>query len=110
MYPPYEIKVQTRQATDDGIGGVISNWSDKSTLVGYIDLVTGTDLPTGTTDNAFIRNSTHVAIIPDGGEVTEDDRIVDPSGRIYDVTYVDDPVGISHHLEVYLRHSGGVTS
>lgn len=109
MYPPYDLKVQTPQPTDDGIGGVSSSWVDGATLSGYIDLVTGTDLPNGTTDNAFIENSTHIAICPeaDKSQVTDNDRLVGPDGKVYDVTYVDDPVGIGHHLEIYLRYPGG---
>lgn len=108
MYPPYEMTVQSATETSDGIGGVISTWSDRITLTGYIDMVNGSDLPTGVTDNAFIENSTHVAIIPDGapGPVTDKDRIV-CKGRAYDITFVDDPLGIGHHLEIYLRYSGG---
>lgn len=108
MYPPYDMTVQTNQETDDGIGGITTAWVDGVTLSGYIDMVNGSDLPTGVTGNAFIENSTHVAIIPDGtpGQVTDNDRII-CRGRVYDVTFVDDPVGIGHHLEVYLRYSGG---
>lgn len=108
MYPPYDMTVQTRQQTDDGIGGTITTWSDIGTLTGYIDMVNGSDLPTGAADNAFIENSTHVAVIPDGkpGRVSDKDRIT-YQGRGYDVTFVDDPVGVGHHLEVYLRYAGG---
>ncbi len=112
MYPPYVITVQESSPTDDGIGGKTATWSNSGELLGYIDTVTGTDLPTGTGDNAFIENSTHVAVIPDGigaVEVSDKHRLV-CNGRIYDVTYVDDPVGIGHHHEIYLRYSGGVSN
>lgn len=109
MYPPYSLKVQTPQTADDGIGGVLTTWADRETLQGYIDLATGTDLPNGSGDNAFIENSTHIAIVPGGSktQVSNGDRIVDPDGRVYDVTHVDDPLGVGHHLEIYLRYPGG---
>lgn len=106
MYASYQLKVQTKTAVDDGIGGQTFTWADSTTLRGYLDLVTGTDLPGGSTGNAYVENSTHLAIIPGGGTVTEEDRIIGTDGKIYDVTYVDDPVGIGHHLEIYLRHNG----
>lgn len=110
MPPPYSIKVLSRTESDDGIGGSASTWAEAGTLLGYIDLMTGTDLPTGSTDNAFIENSTHVAVIPDGGTVTDDDMLEGPDGKRYDVIYVDDPVGVGHHLEIYLRRGGSTNA
>lgn len=107
MPPAYAIKVWSRSDADDGIGGFSSTWTEARTLYGYIDLLTGTDLPTGSLDNAFVENSTHVAILPDGGQVTDEDILEGPDGKKYDVIYVDDPVGVGHHLEVYLRRGGG---
>lgn len=113
MPPAYAIKVLSRTDADDGIGGSSASWEETGTIFGYIDLVTGTDLPTGgTTDNAFINNSTHIAIIPDasGDVVTDANLLEGPNGQVYDVTFVDDPLQIGHHLEIYLRIGGGTSA
>jgi len=112
MPPAYAIKVLSRHDADDGIGGSTDTWTEEGTIYGYIDLITGTDLPTGgTTDNAFINNSTHIAVIPDAGghAVTDNDMLKGPNGQVYDVTFVDDPLQIGHHLEIYLRVGGGTS-
>jgi len=107
MPPAYAISILSRTESDDGIGGSSSSWSETGKLNGYIDLLSGTDMPTGSNDNAFVENSTHIAIIPGGGTVTEENLLKGPDGKVYDVTYVDDPMGVGHHLEIYLRRGGG---
>lgn len=107
MPPPYTLDVLSRTTSDDGIGGSISSWTVTGKLLGYIDLLAGTDQPTGALDNAFVENSTHIAIIPGGGSATDEQLLRGPNGKVYDITYVDDPLGVGHHLEIYLRLGGG---
>lgn len=105
MYPSQSLMVQRKTQTDDGIGGLIENWADLDSVDGYIDLVTGTDL--NTMQNAYTEQSTHVAVIPEYVPwITDDMRIVDENKRWYSITYVDDPVGVHHHLELYLNYGG----
>ena len=99
----FEIQVMTQ--VDDGIGGYIEGWAPFKTIQGYLDLITGTDL--NTLQNAFTEQSTHVLIIPiytDG--ITDKMRVVDKNDRYYTVTYVDDPVGVGHHNELYIKFGG----
>ena len=106
MYPPKEFLLQTRVLVDDGIGGVEEDWMDYITILGYLDMLSGTDLPAGGLNNAYVEESTHVLIIPDIPPEAIDDsmRVVEGTDRFYDITYVDNPVGVDHHLEVYLRY------
>jgi len=108
MYEPQELAIKKPSQTDDGIGGVELSWGDYITVTGYLDLVTGTDLPTGAGNNAFVETSTHVLVIPTVPTEPIDDsmRVEDGMARTYDITYVDNPVGVNHHLEVYLRYTG----
>ena len=103
---PFRIQAETK--TPDGIGGFTTDWSDVFNVRGYIDLLTGTDQ--NTQQNAFIELSTHILVIPtyvDG--ITDAMRVIDGANRSYQITYVDDPVGQHHHLEIYLKF-GGITS
>lgn len=100
---PFLIKQKT--STPDSIGGSIETWSDVKMIHGYIDMLTGSDQ--NNAQNAFIEQSTHILIVPtytDG--ISDKMRVVDAMGRYYNVTYVDDPVGVKHHLEIYLTYGG----
>jgi hypothetical protein len=106
MYAPQTLTVFSQTATDDGLGGVEKTWHEQSALKGYVDLLQGTNLPNGAVgrDKAFIEESTHVAIITEWNEVPKDyNRLRDEQGKVYEITYADDPVGVHHHLELYLR-------
>lgn len=99
--------IQDRKVQKDGLGGQIEAWSDFLTVRGYLDLQSGTDRQSG--QNAIVEGSTHVLIIPKHiPAITADHRVKDPeSGRIYAITYADDPVGIHHHTELYLQYQDG---
>jgi len=100
--------IEQNKQIDDGIGGMIEIWDTFKSVNGYIDLITGTDL--NTIQNAFIEQSTHILIIPTfTKDITDDMRVVDSNGRIYGITYSDDPVGVGHHNEIYCKYEGDVS-
>lgn len=84
----------------DGIGGVIQEWKFHTEINGYMDMVTGRE---NTTQNTFTEESTHVLVTDHANyDVTKADKLV--SGGIgYEITFVDDPMGIGRHLEIYLK-------
>lgn len=97
--------IEVMAQVDDGIGGFTENWAPFKTVQGYLDLITGTDL--NNVQNAFTEQSTHVLIIPiftDG--ITDKMRVVDNQNRYYTITYADDPVGVGHHNELYIKFGG----
>ena len=99
----FEIEVMAQ--VDDGIGGFTENWAPFKTVQGYLDLITGTDL--NTLQNAFTEQSTHVLIIPQfTTDITDKMRVVDSQNRYYSITYADDPVGVGHHNELYVKYGG----
>lgn len=101
--------IEQKVQVDDGIGGMIEIWDVFKPVQGYIDLVTGTNL--NTIQNAFIEQSTHILVIPTFTKgITDDMRVVDSNGRIYGITYSDDPVGVGHHNEIYCKYEGDVSA
>lgn len=101
-------KIQSKTLTDDTIGGSTVAWGDTLSVNGVLDLITGSD--NTALQNAFVEQSTHLLIIPKyTSDISDPMRVVDEYGRWYSITYVDDPVGQHHHLEVYLKF-GGVVS
>ena len=97
--------IQTKTTTDDGIGGKNTNWSPWGIVRGYIDMLTGGD--DNPQNNAFVEESTHILILPEfTSGITDNMRVIDAMGRWYHITYSDDPVGQSHHNEIYLKYAG----
>jgi len=97
--------IQEFTEVDDGIGGFIDFWVTKVIVEGYIDMISGTDL--NTIQNAVTEQSTHILIIPnciDG--ITDKMRVIDKDNRYYTITYSDNPVGVNHHNEIYLKYGG----
>lgn len=89
----------------DSMGGLIDDWKTFKTVHGYLDLLTGTDA--NALQNASVEDSTHVLIIPDYTVgIADKMRVVDSAKRIYEITYSDNPVGVGHHNEIYLKYGG----
>lgn len=97
--------IEKKKQIDDGIGGFKEEWSPFTIVEGYMDLVNGTDI--NTVQQAFVEESTHILIIPKYTRgITDDMRIKDGEGRLYAITYPDNPVGQNHHNEVYCKFIG----
>lgn len=96
--------VQIRTNEPDGIGGFENVWNDISSMSGYLDFSAGTDQ--NVVQNADTEGSTHILIVPRmaGVNLSNKMRLVGIDERIYYILYVDNPMGMNHHLEVYLRY------
>jgi SPP1 family predicted phage head-tail adaptor len=90
------------------IGESIPKWETVHTLKGFIDLSSGD--ARRTTYHAKIQESTHMFICDyveiDSSITAENSRMI-INGRIYDVTYIDNPMELNKHLEIYLTFTGG---
>lgn len=101
---PFEIQELIGQKPD-GMGGLIDDWGLFKVVEGYLDLITGTD--TNALQNASVEESTHILILPIFvDDITANMRLIDSKNRVYEVTYSDNPVGIDHHNEIYLKYGG----
>lgn len=106
MFEPQSFVIQeVKGQKSDGMGGLIDDWKPVKTVSGYLDLLTGTN--ENALQNASVEDSTHILVIPDFTVgITDEMRVVDGTGRIYEITYSDNPVGVSHHNELYLKFGG----
>lgn len=102
MYPTQVLSIKKKgDRISDGIGGFTYALVDFMTVNGYIDLISGTDQAIN--QKAIVEESTHYAIIPRYATGIEKDmELTDEQGKTYAITYVDDPMGLHHHLEIYL--------
>ena len=106
IYPPQEVTFQTVTNTPDGIGGSKQTKTDRCTLFGYLDMLTADN--NEAIQKAPLEESKFVFIVKPQDNATpliepkKGDLMKDKRGREYLVTFVDDPVGIGHHLEILL--------
>lgn len=100
--------LQTATLSPNAIGEQVQTWADAKELTGFLDLMGG---GTGyTAYNAKILESTHVFLcdyedLPKG--VTAESARMVIGGQAYDVTLIDDPMGLHEHLEIFLKYTGG---
>ena len=100
-----KFRIQTMTQDDDGIGGHINKWTRHIDVEGYLDMLSGTDY--SKSENAITEESTHILIIPKFTKgITSEMRVIDGDNRIYLITFADNPVGLNHHNEVYLKYGG----
>ena len=96
---------------EDAIGKPLMKWKEINFYIGWLDLVSG-NAPVQNY-NAKIAESSHYFL-------TDYEKMLarqDPEmcrmkieGKIYDIQWIDDPMGMHEHLEIYLKAVGGVGS
>lgn len=93
------------------IGEPIEDYADEDyaksiSLFGFLDLSSGDSHYTNF--NAKVQESTHIFICDYKdlkGYSADNSRLI-VNGEVYDVTLIDDPMGLHQHLEIYLRYKG----
>ncbi len=100
--------LQTASIDTNAIKEQVQTWTDAKELTGFLDLMGG---GTGyTAYNAKILESTHVFLcdyeeLPQGVSAESARMVI--AGQAYDVTLIDDPMGLHEHLEIFLKYTGG---
>lgn len=88
-----------QEAEKNALGQVTYQLAEKTLIKGILDMFTGNEseraTALSTSSHVFLTKDTKVA-------VTNKDRLR-ILGKEYEVTYVDDPVNLGHHLEIYLK-------
>lgn len=96
----FEILKYDKTTVKNDLGQYIASYTPNGNFKGWLDMLGGDE----TIDQkAIIVNSTHVIVTPDIAVKLSIADHIDYNGRIYEVTFVDNPVNINHHLEIYLK-------
>lgn len=87
------------------IGEEVVSWVNYKTINGFMDFMSEA---TGRTNfNSKIVESTHVFICDyvdiDKSEI---DLAAFHNNKEYEITYIDDPMGLHYHLEIFLKYIG----
>jgi len=99
-------EVQVKTTVKNSIGAGVASYKTVQTLKGWLDLSSGDSRYTNY--SAKIQESTHIFIC-DYVELevkAENSRLL-VNGERYDITLIDDPMGMHQQLEIYLRYTGG---
>ena len=102
--------IQTKTAKGkNALAEVKHQWADKVSIDGWLDMMSG---DSGySTYNAFIAESTHVFLCDFDAEVyalkeeQQSQRMI-INGIVYDVKYIDNPMELNEHLEIFLKRIG----
>ena len=99
---------QVSKTTKNSIGEQVQSWTDVQMIKGWLDLSSGH--ANYNTYNAKVAESTDVFVgdyvVLDSRITTENTRAI-INGKRYDVTWIDDPMGMHQQLEIYLKYTGG---
>lgn len=98
-----ELELQIKDGeTKNELSEQVTGWKQHKTLWGFLDLSSGST--NYTNYNAKIEESTHVFIC-DYTEIGARDTELRAvcNGAMYDVTYIDDPMNLHEHLEIFLK-------
>lgn len=101
-----ELQVKTTELNK--IGERVPVWSTVQTLNGWLDLQSGDSRHSNF--NAKLQESTHVFVcdyVPLDQRVTVENSMLVINGQVYDITVIDNPMGLNYQLEFYLRYVGG---
>ncbi|HFI0700342.1 TPA: phage head-tail adapter protein [Streptococcus suis] len=85
---------------ENELGQEIFEHKRVAVFAGYMDMLDGGE---STDKLAYLADSTHVILTKDMTVNAEIDDKIEVNGKTYEVTYVDDPVNIGHHLEIYVK-------
>ena len=97
---------QVKLVTENELGEHIDNWADFITIKGWLDLSSGTSTHSHKTKT---EESSHVLLTDyhktvRGLYLNKCRCII--NDRIYQVTFIDDPMEIHDHLEIFLKLVG----
>lgn len=99
-------QLQVKTTTKNAIGESVPIWKTRYTLTGFLDLANGESRYT--TYNAKMQESTHYFICDyvklDAVEAENSRMLI--NGKTYDVMFLDNPMEMNYHLEIYLKYTG----
>ena len=100
-----DLVLKTKSAGENSIGEKESSWLDYKTIHGFLDYMSG---EAGRTNyNSKIEESSHVFVC-DYVDIdkTEAELRAFHNNKEFDVTLIDDPMGLHKHLEIFLKYIG----
>lgn len=99
--------IQTKSTERNAIGEGVQKWADAFSIVGWLGMQSGDSKRS--TFNAKIEESSHVFLCDYHSgiyDLADQDTRMIIKGKVYDVTYIDNPDEMDEQLEIYLKKVG----
>lgn len=100
--------IQTKATEKNAIGESVQTWADAFSQIGWLGMQSGEKRRA--TFSAKIEESSHVFLCdfhPGIYALADQDTRMIIKGKMYDVTFIDNPDEMDRQLEIYLRKVGG---
>ena len=100
--------IQTKTTEKNAIGESVQTWADAFSQIGWLGMQSGEKRRA--TFSAKIEESSHVFLCdfhPGIYALADQDTRMIIKGKMYDVTFIDNPDEMDQQLEIYLRKVGG---
>ena len=100
--------IQTKTTEKNVIGESVQTWADAFSQIGWLGMQSGEKRRA--TFSAKIEESSHVFLCdfhPGIYALADQDTRMIIKGKMYDVTFIDNPDEMDKQLEIYLRKVGG---
>ena len=100
-----DLILKIKSQTKNEIGEKVTAWVDYKTIHGFIDFMSET---TGRNNyNSKIVESTHVFVC-DYVDIDKSEIELKAyhNNKEYEITYIDDPMGLHYQLEIFLKYIG----
>lgn len=97
-------EIQLKRINRNAIGEMVEEWSTDTTLSGFLDYVSGDSRYE--MYQAKIQESSHVFIcdyVSLNPEIKPQNARLSVGGTAYDITLIDNPMGLGRQLEIYLK-------
>ena len=101
--------IQVSKVAANIIGEQVKQWQDVQRIKGWLDFTGGE--ARYTSFSAKIQESTHVFVadyVPLDQRIQAENARAIIDGKPYDITLIDNPMGLNAQLEIYLKYTGGV--
>ena len=103
-----EAMIQIRTTTKNEIGEAVESWADVQMIIGWLDSQGGQ--AAYLTYSTKLEESSHVFVSDfyelDSRIKAENSRMI-INNSVYDIKYIDDPMGLHKQLEIFLDYTGG---
>lgn len=99
-----EALVQVKSITKNQYGEGIATWTTRQKITGWLDYQNGNaDM---LNFNAKIQETTHVFICDYLSLPSESESRLLIDNKAYDILYIDNPMFLNYHCEIYLKYVG----
>lgn len=100
-----DLILKIKSQTENEIGEKVTTWTDYKRIHGFMDFMS--ESTNRTNFNSKIVDSTHVFVC----DYVDIDKSITElaafhNNKEYEITYIDNPMGLNYHLEIFLTYIG----